>query len=243
MLPLADDIPNRRAPVLTIFIIAVWVAMWIVHLVRPDDGNISDSSQALDCRWGVVPEHLVHGAGSTTDPCALINADHQGWIEVVTAQFLHASWWHILGNVLFIWVFGASVEARLGRVRFLPFALACGSLALVVQALASSASTNPIIGGSGMVAAVLGAYIVLFPSARVWALVIIIPLRLPAWILLVAWFGYQLVAALGGAETGTAYWAHVAGFAAGAVLIRAASLGLPPPPVPRSAMPAEAAPA
>ena len=84
-----------------------------------------------------------------------------------------------------------------------------------------------------MVAGVLGAYIVLFPAARVWALVIIIPLRLPAWVLLVAWFGYQVIAALGGAESGTAYWAHVVGFMLGALLIRPASTGLPPPPVPR----------
>ncbi len=235
MLPLADDVPGRRAPILTILIITGWVVMWIVQLLRPDNGNITDSGQALDCRWGLVPDHFVHGISATTDPCALLNMEHSRWIEVITAQFLHASWWHIIGNVLFMWVFGASVEARLGRVRFLPFVLACGSLALIVQALTSASSVSPVIGGSGMVAAVLGAYIVLFPTARVWALVVIIPLRLPAWVLLVAWFGYQVVAALGGLEAGTAYWAHVAGFAVGAVLIRPASMGLPPPPVPRSA--------
>ena len=172
MLPLADDVPGRRAPILTILIIAAWVAMWIVNLLRPDDGNIADSSQALDCRWGLVPEHFVHGTTATTDPCALLNMEHSRWLEVLTAQFLHASWWHIIGNVLFMWVFGASVEARLGRVRFLPFVLACGSLALIVEALATPSGLNPIIGGSGMVAGVLGAYIVLFPSARVWALII-----------------------------------------------------------------------
>jgi membrane associated rhomboid family serine protease len=133
-----------------------------------------------------------------------------------------------------MWVFGASVEARLGRVRFLPFVLACGSLAIIVEALATPSGLNPIIGGSGMVAGVLGAYIVVFPSARVWALLIVIPVRLPAWVLLVVWFGYQLIAALAGFEAGTAYWAHVAGFAIGALLIRPVSTGLPPPPIPRS---------
>ena len=126
-------------------------------------------------------------------------------------------------------------------MRFLPFVLACGALALIVEALANPSGLNPIIGGSGMVAGVLGAYIVLFPSARVWALLIVIPLRLPAWVLLVVWFGYQLIAALGGVEAGTAYWAHVAGFALGALLIRPASSGLPPPPVPRSQTAAAAA--
>ena len=234
MLPLADDVPHRRAPILTMLIIGTWVAMWIVTLFRPDDGNLADSRQALDCRWGVVPDHFVHGSSAAAgDPCTLLNMEHSRWLEVGTAQFLHASWWHVIGNVLFMWVFGASVEARLGRVRFLPFVLACGSLALIVEALATPSGLNPIIGGSGMVAGVLGAYIVLFPSARIWALVVIIPLRLPAWVLLVAWFGYQLIAALGGAAVGTAYWAHVAGFALGALLIRPASTGLPPPPIPR----------
>ncbi len=234
MLPLADDVPGRRAPILTILIIAAWVAMWIVNLLRPDDGNVVDSSQALDCRWGLVPDHFVHGTTATVDPCAMLNMEHSRWLEVLTAQFLHASWWHIIGNVLFMWVFGASVEARLGRVRFLPFVLACGSLAIIVEALATPSGLNPIIGGSGMVAGVLGAYIVLFPSARVWALLIVIPVRLPAWVLLVVWFGYQLIAALAGFEAGTAYWAHVAGFAIGALLIRPVSTGLPPPPIPRS---------
>ena len=242
MLPLADDVPGRRAPILTILIIAAWVAMWIVSLLRPDDGNVIDSSQALDCRWGMVPDHFVHGTAATADPCAMLNMEHSRWLEVLTAQFLHASWWHIIGNVLFMWVFGASVEARLGRVRFLPFVLACGSLALIVEALATPSGLNPIIGGSGMVAGALGAYIVLFPSARVWALLVVIPVRLPAWVLLVVWFGYQLIAALGGFEAGTAYWAHVAGFAIGALLIRPASVGLPPPPIPRgrAAIPAPA---
>ncbi len=232
MLPLADDVPRRRVPLLTLLIIAAWAVVWVVELLRPDDGNISDSVQAMYCRWGVVPEHLVHGTHATADPCAMLNMEHSRWVELVTAQFLHASWWHVIGNVLFMWVFGASVEARLGRVRFLPFVLACGMVAVMAQALWTGSSTQPIVGGSGMVAGALGAYIVLFPGARVWALLVVIPLRLPAWVVLAVWFGYQVVAAVTGIDTGTASLAHVAGFVLGALLIRPASAGLPPPPVP-----------
>lgn len=230
MLPLADDVPRRRAPVLTALVITVWITVWITQWLRPDDGNLADSRQAIDCRWGMVPDHLIHGSDTgAASLCTRLNEEHDRFLELLTAQFLHASWWHSVGNVLFLWVFGASVESRLGRVRFLPFIIACGTVALVAEAMTGASGDTPVIGGSGIVAGVLGAYIVLFPRARVWALVVIIPLRLPAWVLLVAWFGYQLVFALGTTDGGIAYWAHVAGFAVGALLIRPASAGLPPP--------------
>ena len=120
---LSDDLPRPRVPVLTYALMAAWTVIWLVQSLRPDDGNVTDSSQALACRWGMVPAHVT-GGGIAGDPCVALSYEHSSWVQVLTAQFLHASWWHVIGNVLFMWVFGASVEARLGRVRFLPFVLA-----------------------------------------------------------------------------------------------------------------------
>ena len=231
---LSDDLPRPRVPVLTYALMAAWAVMWVVQSVRPDDGNVDDSSQALACRWGMVPVHVTGGADGTTDACVALSAEHSPWLEVLTAQFLHASWWHLLGNLLFLWVFGPAVEARLGRVRFLPFVLGIGYAAFLVEAVADASSVQPVIGGSGVVAAVLGAYLVLFPGAR---------LRLvsregegggvPAWILIALWIAYETIAAISGAQSDTAHWVHVAGFAAAALLARPAAARRRPEAPPR----------
>jgi len=224
---LSDDLPRPRVPVVTYALMAAWTVMWVVQALRPDDGNVVDSSQALACRWGMVPAHLTGGAGgidpATADPCVVLSTEHSAWLEVLTAQFLHASWWHLLGNLLFLWVFGPSVEQRLGRVRFLPFALACGYAAFVAEALIDSSSAQPVIGGSGVVAAVLGAYIVLFPRARLRVVKPTTPepgthRGLPAWLPIAAWIAYETIAAISQSQSDTAHWVHVVGFALGALL-------------------------
>jgi membrane associated rhomboid family serine protease len=221
---LSDDLPRPRVPVVTYALMAAWTVMWVVQALRPDDGNVVDSSQALACRWGMVPVHLTGGAGgAATDPCVVLSTEHSAWLEVFTAQFLHASWWHLLGNLLFLWVFGPSVEQRLGRVRFLPFALACGYAAFVAEALIDSSSAQPVIGGSGVVAAVLGAYIVLFPRARLRVVQPTTPepgthRGLPAWLPIAAWIAYETIAAISQSQSDTAHWVHVVGFALGALL-------------------------
>ncbi len=232
---LSDDLPRPRVPVLTYALMAAWAVMWVVQSVRPDDGNVDDSSQALACRWGMVPAHVTGGADGTADACVALSAEHSPWLEVLTAQFLHASWWHLLGNLLFLWVFGPSVEERLGRVRFLPFVLGVGYAAFLVEAVADASSVQPVIGGSGVVAAVLGAYLVLFPGAR---------LRLvsregegggiPAWILIALWIAYETIAAVSGAQSDTAHWVHVAGFAIAALLARPAAARVRPAAAPRA---------
>lgn len=223
---LSDDLPRPRVPVLTYALMAAWAVVWLVQSLRPDDGNVMDSSQALACRWGMVPAHVTGDAAAAADPCVVLSSEHAWGTQLLTAQFLHASWWHLLGNLVFLWVFGPSVEGRLGRVRFLPFVLGIGALAFLAEALASASSAQPVIGGSGVVAAVLGAYLVLFPRAR---------LRLvagdragagiPAWVPIAIWIAYETLAAVSGGQSDTAHWVHVAAFALGALLARPAAWG------------------
>lgn len=225
---LSDDLPRPRVPVLTYALMAAWAVMWVVLALRPDDGNIDDSSQALACRWGMVPAHLTGQGGAVAgDPCVVLSAEHSPWVEALTAQFLHVSWWHLLGNLLFIWVFAPALEERLGRGRFLPFVVGVGYLAFVAQAWFDASSPQPVIGGSGIVAAVLGAYVVLFPRARLhlaWS----DGQRgggVPAWVLIALWIAWETLAALSGAQSDTAHWVHVVGFALGALLAIPASAG------------------
>ncbi len=225
---LSDDLPRPRVPVLTYALMAAWAVMWLVQALRPDDGNIDDSSQALACRWGMVPAHLTgQGGPVAADPCVLLSSEHSPWAEALTAQFLHASWWHLLGNLVFIWVFAPSLEERLGRARFLPFVIGVGYLAFIAEAWFDAASPQPVIGGSGIVAAVLGAYLVLFPKARLHLAWTGAARRggLPAWILIAAWIAWETIAALSGAQSDTAHWLHVVGFALGALLAIPAAAG------------------
>lgn len=223
---LSDDLPRARLPVLTYALMAMWVVVWVIQLLRPDDGDVDDSGQAIACRWGMVPVHVVKGASASgSDPCVALSAEHSAWLEVLTAQFLHASWWHLVGNLVFIWVFAPAVEERLGRVRFLPFVLACGYVAFLAEALASASSASPVLGGSGIVAGVLGAYVVLFPKARLRIIGGEGRGGIPAWITIIAWIAYETLSALGGASSDTAHWVHVTGFALGALFARPAAAG------------------
>ncbi|MET9055558.1 rhomboid family intramembrane serine protease [Streptomyces rhizosphaericola] len=157
-------------------------------------------------RWGVIPAELWEGS-----PRALLTP--------FTALFVHGSWLHLLGNLLFLYVFGAMAEERMGRVRFALFYVGCGYLALVCYAAVHADSGQTLVGASGAISAVLGAFLYLFPKARVTSLfpfLFFLPLRFPAWIVLVFWFGLQWAAAQAAdAGPGVAYLAHVAGFAAG----------------------------
>jgi membrane associated rhomboid family serine protease len=162
------------------------------------------------------------------------------WLSVLTAMFLHGGWLHLLGNMLFLYVFGNNVEDRLGRLRFLGFYLLCGYAATYGFALFQPDSTQPLVGASGAIAGVLGAYLVLFPRARVLSLLtflLFLPVRLPAWFVLGGWFVLQYIYFRGGgvaAGSGVAYGAHVVGFLVGAVLVwglrnSALPRSLPPP--------------
>ena len=140
--------------------------------------------------------------------------------SVITYAFLHGDWMHLAGNMLFLWVFGDNVEDALGHLRFLVFYLLCGAGAGFAHALLDPGSIAPLIGASGAVAGVVGAYLILHPKVNVWVLAFgRLPLRLPASWVLLAWIAFQLVMALGGGDAQVAWWAHVVGAAIGAVLV------------------------
>ncbi|MFB6784848.1 rhomboid family intramembrane serine protease [Streptomyces sp. NPDC056352] len=159
-------------------------------------------------RWGVIPSELWAGSA-------------QALLTPLTALFVHGSWLHLLGNMLFLYVFGAMAEERMGRAEFTFFYLGCGYLALLAYAAAHASSDQTLVGASGAISAVLGAFLYLFPRARVTSLfpfLLFLPLRFPAWIVLIFWFVLQWMAAQGaGSGPGVAYLAHVVGFVCGFV--------------------------
>ncbi|MGW1405310.1 rhomboid family intramembrane serine protease [Streptomyces sp. NPDC002403] len=160
-------------------------------------------------RWGVIPSELWEGSA-------------RALLTPLTALFVHGSWLHLLGNMLFLYVFGAMTEERMGRLGFTFFYVICGYLALVAYAAAHATSDQTLVGASGAISAVLGAFLYLFPRARVTSLfpfLFFLPLRFPAWIVLVFWFVLQWLAVQGAGDggPGVAYLAHVVGFALGFV--------------------------
>jgi membrane associated rhomboid family serine protease len=226
MLPLRDENPTRRFPVLTVGLIALNVAAFLYQLSRPNDGNENDSQDAVVCKWGAIPGVIFHNAGSVRPPgdatCEFLNNQEPAFSSLVTSQFLHGGWAHLLGNMLFLWVFGNNVEDRLGRLRFLPFYLFGGVAAALAQGLTDTNSLSPLIGASGAISAVLGAYLILYPRAKVLTLLGWIPLRIPAWAVIGGFIALQFFYLAGQTSNGdsVAYWAHVGGFVAGALFIK-----------------------
>ncbi|MCB5167168.1 rhomboid family intramembrane serine protease [Streptomyces bambusae] len=157
-------------------------------------------------RWGVVPDELFTFSARTA-------------LTPLTALFIHGSWLHLLGNMLFLYVFGVMTEERMGRAEFTAFYLVCGYLSLAAYAAANASSDQTLVGASGAISGVLGAFLLLFPRARVTSLfpfLLFLPLRFPAWLVLAFWFAIQSLAAhRAGGGPGVAYLAHVAGFALG----------------------------
>jgi membrane associated rhomboid family serine protease len=214
MLPLSDGMPARRFPIVTIALIAANLAVWLLYELPHLDSSVAHAS-FYPCS--------IDGSCESPEPW---------WISWVTSMFMHGSWDHILGNMLFLGVFGKNVEGAFGRVRYLAFYFAGGLAATVVQTtatlLAGTAADAqvPSLGASGAIAAVLGAYFVLFPQAQIRGLAGIWPVRLPAWLYLGFWFLYQLFEAnFGLFESqahggGVAFFAHVGGFVFGFLLAR-----------------------
>jgi membrane associated rhomboid family serine protease len=220
VIPLRDANPTQRTPFVTLSLIVACFVVFAAELGLLASGGES-ALDAFITRWGVVPAELT----------AAWRAGNYLSIEtatLVTSQFLHGGWFHLLGNMLYLWIFGNNVEDRFGRMGFLLFYLFGGVLAGLSQVAIDPTSDVPTIGASGAIAATLGAYFVLFPRARVTTLVFLgffyQLIDVPAIIVLGFWFVLQLIsgiASLGAVETGgVAVFAHIGGFVAGAVVAR-----------------------
>lgn len=230
VIPLGDANPTRRPAVVTLALVVANLAAFV--LWQPWSGDAC-TQQAFFLRYAAVPNELVEGvplnaaevaagslAGCRLGPITGKNV----YAAVFTAMFLHAGWGHLLGNLLYLWVFGNNVEDRLGRLRFLVFYVATGLLATAVFTVPNAASVATLVGASGAIAGVLGAYLVIFPTARVTVAIpplFFLPFRLPALVVLGSWFVLQVfadrVADMAGG--GVAYLAHMAGFVAGALIV------------------------
>jgi len=216
MLPIRDDTPTRTFPLVTFLLILanglVW--LWEVSL----GGGAALTSAYL--RLGFIPSVLVGGHE------APMGALHPYILTTLTSMFMHGSWTHVLGNMLFLWIFGNNIEDYLGHGKYLLFYLVGGVVAALVHLLSGPSSLVPTIGASGAIAAVMGAYFFLYPKAKVQTLVFFIfitSIRLPAWVFLGVWFVMQLFEGTFGAAQGVAVWAHVGGFLFGVLIVLATS--------------------
>jgi membrane associated rhomboid family serine protease len=229
MFPYHDENVTRRTPYVTYAIIGLNVLTW---LVVQGAGETLALARSV-CDLGLIPGELTGalppgtpfpmGEGLTclTDPGRQVH-------NLVTSMFLHGGWMHLLGNMWFLWIFGNNIEDSMGHARFVGFYLACGVAAALLQTAVSPASRIPMVGASGAISGVMGAYLVLYPRVRVFAIVPIgiipVSIALPAWTMLLYWAGIQFVGGLFGLLSeergGVAFWAHLGGFVAGVVLVK-----------------------
>jgi membrane associated rhomboid family serine protease len=211
MLPIRDDTPSRTFPLVTFLLILANGLVWLWELSLGGGAALNH----FYYQFGFVPGVLT---GTYQAPSWAI-APY--FLTTLTSMFIHGSWTHILGNMLFLWIFGNNIEDRLGHSKYLLFYLVGGVVAALVQLLSGPTSDVPTIGASGAIAAVMGAYFFLYPKAKVQTLVFFIFItivRLPAWIFLGIWFVLQLFEGTFGAAQGVAVWAHVGGFLFGVVI-------------------------
>lgn len=229
MFPYHDENATQRTPYVTLALIAVNVLVWL--LVQ--GGGASHPLASSVCNLGLIPGELTaslpprtsfpmgEGLACLTDPGRQVQ-------NLITSMFLHGSWMHLLGNMWFLWLFGNNIEDSTTRPRFLAFYLLSGLAAAFAQVLAEPSSRVPMVGASGAISGVMGAYVVLFPRVRVFTIVplgfFITSFALPAWLMLVYWAVLQVLGGLSSivAEEGggVAFWAHLGGFVAGVVLIK-----------------------
>lgn len=240
MFPIKDNIPTDRFPFVTVLLILANVVVYVLA-IRHGGSFFSGPSEQELVKYGAIPYALTHpgvhcGVFQTLAGTELACTHRVGvvsaiptWETAFSSMFMHASFLHIAGNMLFLWIFGSNVEDSMGRLKFILFYLAGGLAALALQVAVDPNSIGPTIGASGAIAAVLGGYIVLYPRARVLTLVFIIFLftviELPAVVMLGIWFAEQALFGAAGLTNptgggGVAYFAHVGGFVFGALAVR-----------------------
>ncbi len=217
MIPLRDANPTKRTALVTLaIVVACGIAFgWELGLL----GRGEAAFEAAITEWGVVPGRLT----AAWERGEWLSFDS---LTLITSQFLHGGWLHLLGNLLYLWIFGNNVEDRMGRVGFLLFYLTGGAMAGLAQVAIDPTSPIPTIGASGAIAATLGAYLVLYPRAKVTSLIFLgffyQLVRVPAAIVLVLWFALQLLDGIGSLGVtqggGVAFFAHIGGFVFGAVV-------------------------
>ncbi len=227
MFPIRDDNPQVLTPYATYGIALLNVAAWIFVQGMGTEPALSASV----CRLGLIPGELLGTVPAGTSlqlgvATSCVLGETSGWHTTLTSMFLHGGWLHLIGNMWFLWIFGDNVEDSMGHARFVVFYLLSGLTAAAVQMATTPESAIPMVGASGAIGGVMGAYIVLYPRVHVHMLLplgfFITTVAVPAFLMLGYWFVLQLVSGFGtlGAEGGgVAFWAHVGGFAAGAVLI------------------------
>jgi len=213
MIPLRDDNPTRTFPVITVAIIAICVLIFVWQIMLPPD-----AAQEAIFSLGVIPA-VLFGEAELAEPLVPAGA------TIFTSMFLHGGLLHLAGNMLYLWIFGDNIEDRMGRGRFIVFYLICGVVAALAQALPDPRSTIPMIGASGAISGVLGAYLLLYPHAKVLValpFIVLYTFRVPAVLVLGLWFVGQLMssATADPGAGGVAFGAHIGGFVAGLVLIR-----------------------
>ena len=228
MFPYRDENETQRTAIVTLAMIALNVSAW---LFVQGAGTTVALARSV-CNFGLIPGELTgliapgtrfpmgEGLACATDP-------GRQFSHVVTHMFLHGSWMHLLGNMWFLWLFGNNVEDSMGRLRFIGFYLLCGLAAAAAQVITGPGSAIPMVGASGAISGVMGGYLLLYPTVRVYTLVVlgffITSIALPAWVMLGYWFLIQFVSgwvSFGGEGGGVAFWAHVGGFVAGIVLVK-----------------------
>jgi len=229
MIPYHDENQTQRTAVVTVVLVALNVAAWIF---------VQGAGSALPlatsvCNLGLIPGELTMsvppGAGFPMGD-GLVCATDPGRqpLNVITSMFLHGSWMHLLGNMWFLWLFGNNVEDSMTRPRFIAFYLLAGLGAALLQVMVDPQSIVPMVGASGAISGVMGAYLVLYPRVRVFTFVplgfFLTSVALPAWAMLIYWMLLQVLGGFtrigSGQEGGVAFWAHVGGFIAGVVLIK-----------------------
>ncbi len=234
MIPLSVENRSIRPPWMTILILVAMFTVWIVV----QGGGFPTNPVMLAttvCNFGMVPGEITHlarlGTAVPLGPECAVDNDRINYLTPVLSMFLHGGWMHILGNALFLWVFGRAIEDVMGPMRFLGFYLICGLAAAAAQIAVNPSSPVPTVGASGAISGVMGAYLLLFPRVRVhmffFFIIFFKIFRIPAWVVLLYWFAIQVLSGLpelhasGGEPTGgVAVWAHVGGFMAGILLVR-----------------------